>query len=620
LNKSITAAVLHALSILTTRLNKVNEGKLPKFISILLFGANMKLKKLHVARGMMIATIGLIMAFQFYWIHKLYNDEWDSLKRESDVIFRETVYKLQVARFKKDTMFFKQSGDNMFNVEAIDVLKGQAKIPDGVPDDGKPKVIIHVEDTRLPEGMKIRVNRDTALKDNPTRMILPSTTSSEGGARKTTRIIYKSSLSDSAGPLNMDSIYQLMEQRIGQIQRTHDTNTTVVVQRVNAGAFLGKNIGSRTRSSAKTKIVRAKDSASKKSFARMQIPSPMQIFTTRSLNDSFSIKQLDSAYSKGLNKAGIKIPFTVTMSKTANGKSLKADSSKLVTQAIPVGLVHPVWYQASLLGATPYLLKSITPQIIFSLILVAFTIVTFIFLYRNVLAQQRLGEIKNDFISNITHELKTPIATVNVAIEAMKNFNALQSPERTKEYLDISSSELQRLSLLVDKVLKLSMFEKHEIELNREHFDLNGLVQEVMNSMRLQFEKCKGTISLHTSSPHTNVYADRLHITSVVYNLLDNGIKYCRENLHVDVNIWEEEGNVYLSVKDNGIGIDPIYKNKIFEKFFRVPSQDKHNTKGYGLGLSYVAHIIKQHKGTIRVESEPGVGSTFIIQLPAGGE
>jgi signal transduction histidine kinase len=261
-------------------------------------------------------------------------------------------------------------------------------------------------------------------------------------------------------------------------------------------------------------------------------------------------------------------------------------------------------------------MRKIAPQILLSLLLVAFISISFLFLYRNLLAQRRLTLMKNDFISNITHELKTPIATVNVAIEALRNFDALQSPERTKEYLDISASELQRLSLLVDKVLKLSMFENKDIELQKSDFNLKELVEEVMHSMRLQFQKNKASISFKTAGEPFHIHADRLHITSVIYNLLDNALKYGGSKPEIKVELAATPQEFKLRVEDNGIGISPEYANKVFEKFFRVPSGDHHNIKGYGLGLSYAAHVVHQHGGTISVDSQPGKGSAFTIKLP----
>ena len=280
-----------------------------------------------------------------------------------------------------------------------------------------------------------------------------------------------------------------------------------------------------------------------------------------------------------------------------------------------IGFAHPVTYELSLGNSFGYLIKKLISPILFSLFLVGVTVFSFGLLYRNLQRQRKLTEIKNEFISNITHELKTPIATVGVAIEALRNFNAINDPQRTKEYLDISQNELQRLSLLVDKVLKLSIFEKKEIELKYELLDLKGVVDEVVSSMRLQIEKHHAIVSINTEGD-THLQGDRLHLLSVVFNLLDNALKYGNGNIAIKFDLKEKENEIELSVADNGIGISQEYKDKVFEKFFRVPLGNTHNTKGYGLGLSYVSHVIQRHKGKIEVESQPGLGSKFIITLP----
>jgi two-component system phosphate regulon sensor histidine kinase PhoR len=285
---------------------------------------------------------------------------------------------------------------------------------------------------------------------------------------------------------------------------------------------------------------------------------------------------------------------------------------------VTIGFAHPVTYELSLGNTFGYLLKKLASPILFSLFLVGVTVVSFVLLYRNLQRQRKLTEIKNEFISNITHELKTPIATVGVAIEALKNFNAINDPKRTQEYLDISQNELHRLSLLVDKVLKLSMFEQKEVELKYESLNLKDVVDEVVSSMRLQVEKHHATVSV-TTDGNTSLHGDRLHLLSVIFNLLDNALKYGNGNTAVKFDLSEKENAIELAVADNGIGISPEYKDRVFEKFFRVPAGNTHNTKGYGLGLSYVAHVIQKHNGKIEVESQPGLGSKFIITLPKGG-
>jgi two-component system phosphate regulon sensor histidine kinase PhoR len=170
--------------------------------------------------------------------------------------------------------------------------------------------------------------------------------------------------------------------------------------------------------------------------------------------------------------------------------------------------------------------------------------------------------------------------------------------------------------MLVDKVLKLSMFEQQQIELKYEKFDVCKLSAEVINSMRLQFDKYKAEVSLDSKGTDCFIIADRLHITSVLYNLIDNALKYSGNNPEIKIVIEEKETEIQLSVTDKGKGIPSEYKDKVFEKFFRVPHGDAHDIKGYGLGLSYVSHIIAKHKGTIHIESELGKGSTFILKLP----
>jgi len=328
-----------------------------------------------------------------------------------------------------------------------------------------------------------------------------------------------------------------------------------------------------------------------------------------SLQDSLKIPEITRAYQQKLKEELLPLPFNISFSDKMSGED-ETDFSD-----VTVGFVHPITYHLELGNTFPYLLKKIMLPILFSVFLVGVTILSFVLLYKNLLKQRRLADLKNEFIGNITHELKTPIATVGVAIEALKNFNAIQDPERTKEYLDISSNELQRLSLLVDKVLKLSMFEKKEIDLQYEMFDLRDIVNEVVASMRLQIEKYHAVV-LVTQKGDTNLRADRLHLLSVVFNLLDNALKYSKEEPKIEIALEGDNDTVQLRVTDNGIGIATEYRNKIFEKFFRIPTGNTHNTKGYGLGLSYVAHVLQKHNGKISVDSKLGGGTAISVLIP----
>jgi len=260
--------------------------------------------------------------------------------------------------------------------------------------------------------------------------------------------------------------------------------------------------------------------------------------------------------------------------------------------------------------------KRLIPQILFSILLFGITSLAFFFIHKNLQAQKRLTALKNDFISNITHELKTPITTVGVAIEALSNFDALQNPARTQEYLDISKQELNRLSILVDKVLKMSMFDEKEPVLKLEQLDLQDLIENVLNSLKLVFEKNQANVSFKKSTDQILIEGDKIHLTNVIYNLIDNALKYSPSNPEINLKIDTTEKAITLSVSDKGMGIPKEYQAKIFDKFVRVPTGNEHNIKGYGLGLSYVANIIKQHKGTIQVDSDKGIGTTFSFSLP----
>jgi signal transduction histidine kinase len=350
--------------------------------------------------------------------------------------------------------------------------------------------------------------------------------------------------------------------------------------------------------------------------------SPMIQFleTNKTLNDSIPLKQIDSAYRESLGKNYKKLPYTILYKKYPQQTVRKADfepdsSDQVITSKVFVGYNTPYSYQASFSNTPSFILGKMNMQIGGSILLLLFVLLSFVTLYRSLLAQRRLTIIKNDFISNITHELKTPIATVNVAIEALRDFGGLQNPARTKEYLDISVAELQRLGMLVDKVLKFSLFENQEIALQNESFDLLLLIKDVMDSMKLQFEKQQAVAELETIGENFMIDADKLHITSVIYNLLDNALKYSKEDPHIKVTLIRHTEYFELRISDNGVGIPEAYRAKIFEQFFRVPNGDRHNIKGYGLGLSYVNHIVQKHMGFVEIETELEKGSTFIVKI-----
>lgn len=357
-------------------------------------------------------------------------------------------------------------------------------------------------------------------------------------------------------------------------------------------------------------------------------------FVLRMGGDSLNIDSIRVNFKKAIEKTGYDLPFeikSIAVLPPPDFQSIrtigfrehepwedsvtsKVLSNKLSSEWVRFDPLHR--YAVVLAGIRPIVIKEISPQIFFSLFLTLLTSAAFIIMYRSIRAQQKLMELKNDFISNITHELKTPITTVGVAIEAIKDFKAIHNAALTNEYLGIAQNELNRLSILTDKILKTAIFENKGIEFRPEPIELDSLIEQVLASMKLVFEKQGAKVTFEKQGDDFIVMGGNVHLTSVVYNLLDNALKYSLINPEIKVALKGTSTQLIFSVTDNGIGIPTEYRKKVFEKFFRVPTGDVHNIKGYGLGLSYVESVVRSHHGTIKVESEPGKGSNFIVTLP----
>ena len=264
-----------------------------------------------------------------------------------------------------------------------------------------------------------------------------------------------------------------------------------------------------------------------------------------------------------------------------------------------------------------YISSSVTfivPSIIFSLIL----LVTFIFTIYIVFRQKRLSEMKNDFINNMTHEFKTPISTISLAAQMLKDPAVGKSPQMFQHISGVINDETKRLRFQVEKVLQMSMFERQKATLKMKEIDANELISGVVNTFALKVERYNGKITSNLEATDPVIFADEMHITNVIFNLMDNAVKYKKpeEDLELKVRTWNESGKLMISIQDNGIGIKKENLKKIFEKFYRVHTGNLHDVKGFGLGLAYVRKIILDHKGTIRAESDLNVGTKFIIALP----
>ena len=251
-------------------------------------------------------------------------------------------------------------------------------------------------------------------------------------------------------------------------------------------------------------------------------------------------------------------------------------------------------------------------SIIFSLIM----IIVFYVTLKTILKQKKLGEIKNDFINNMTHELKTPIATISLAIDAINNPQIKHNEEKFNQYTSILKEENQKLNNHVERVLQIALLDKSELQLHKSTCNLIELINSSINNHQLQIRSKQAQVVFN--HPQTAVFfnGDEFHLLNVFNNLLDNALKYSSDKCSINISITVKSQSIEIVFKDNGIGIDSHLHQKVFDKFFRVQGGNLHDVKGFGLGLSYVKSIVESHRGVIELQSEKNKGSEFIIKLP----
>lgn len=253
---------------------------------------------------------------------------------------------------------------------------------------------------------------------------------------------------------------------------------------------------------------------------------------------------------------------------------------------------------------------------IFMVIIVSVVFLFFAFAISIIVKQKRLSEIKTDFINNMTHELKTPISTIALSSDMLMRGDFSDDPEKLKRYASIIYKENKRLENQVERVLNVAKMDKETLQLKKESFDMHELLVEVKENFEFNQLEHGGEIEMNLDATNFKLEVDPVHISNVVFNLLDNAIKYCEVQPHVVLRTKNEKNNFELEISDNGIGIKREDLKLIFDKFYRVPTGNLHNVKGFGLGLYYVKIVIEQHGGSIHVKSSVGKGTTFTIRLP----
>ena len=252
---------------------------------------------------------------------------------------------------------------------------------------------------------------------------------------------------------------------------------------------------------------------------------------------------------------------------------------------------------------------------------IGFTIVlllTFIFTIAVIFRQKRYTEIKNDFINNMTHELKTPISSISLAAQMLNDDAVGKSPQMMKHLGGVINDESKRLRFLVEKVLQMSMFDNKTASFKKKELDLNELLEQIASTFSLRVEHTGGKIEMEIGAVDSALYVDEVHFQNAITNLMDNAVKYRKPDQPVNIHIrtWNENDRLWFSIADNGLGIKKENVKKVFDKFYRVHTGNVHDVKGFGLGLAYVKKIINLHEGEIKCESELGKGTKFIVNLP----
>jgi len=345
---------------------------------------------------------------------------------------------------------------------------------------------------------------------------------------------------------------------------------------------------------------------------------------TTPIDKRVSYKMLDSILKSELKNRGIKqtSPILAVLkrdSSTTNIKSDKFDAEKIEFM-VPLFLDrndHIEYYlAANFENRNLAIIAPTVPVISLTFVLTMIIITVFSLSIYNMQIQRKSSEVKTDFINNMTHEFKTPIATINIASDALKNEKIYTDPEKVKYYANLIKQENKRMNAHVEMVLRMSKLEHNQMDMNFEEVNLNGIVQKSVEPIRFIVEERNGTIFEEYNAEHSFVKGDPFHLENIIINILDNARKYSPEAPEVRVKTYNKDQSFIIEISDKGMGMSSSVLKKIFEQFYREETGNIHNVKGHGLGLAYVKKIVQLHGGQVWAESTQGKGSTFYIKIP----
>ena len=517
-----------------------------------------------------VAVIALI-GMQFYWVQssvELRKEEFsrnvtDALKSVSDYLMRHEAASMIQAQEQNRYLFIDDNAEEKINLAGGDTNYDYMMVERYVQDGEQVQISISEEQ----DGIKISDTKETINKDLPKFGI------------------------------EVDSEVWSFGSGGGRAYRGISLNKELETRIENKEAFIGEIAKSLTR-----------------------------INFSKKLEDRIDSIFLDSILHLALFERGVKTKFEFGVF-DENG-IFRFGNKPEASEKLKESIYRTRLFKNDLVGKPGYLkvyfpkekgfiLKSTIFMLLTSLLVVLVIIYIFYWTVKAIIIQKKNSEIKNDFINNMTHELKTPISTISLAVEVLNDPAMAGNKNLLSRYLGMINEENKRLGMLVEEVLQSAALDRSAFKLKEEELNIAQLVTEVVNKMDIKVKERQGRVEVEIdNSGDYNFTGDRVHLTNVLYNLMDNAIKYSRENPEIQIEVLNVVNQIAIKVSDNGIGIAPEHSKKVFEKLYRVPTGNLHDVKGFGLGLNYVKTIVTRHHGSVEVKSVLGKGSTFIIYLP----
>lgn len=369
--------------------------------------------------------------------------------------------------------------------------------------------------------------------------------------------------------------------------------------------------------------------AQKSNLTQQVIDYMMDIRRVKPIKERIKEAILDSLIDVELQITGIRTNFEYGVYNITGNKMVFQKTGKYPSQLLSDASYQFALFPSDIQGSTNFLivyfpnernflLRQMASLLFVSVVFILIIIFSFFFTVSTVFKQKKLSEMRSDFINNMTHEFKTPISTISLACEALKDKDIVKTESLFDNYIGIIGEENTRLKSMAEKVLQTAIIDKGQLKLRKEWVDFNEIIREAVKKINMQVENKGGQILLDLNTENVKLKADRMHLMNLILNLIENANKYNLSKPEILISTEETDFGVNLLVQDNGIGISKNNQKKIFDKLYRVPTGNIHNFKGFGLGLSYVKAIVEKHDGSVSVSSELNKGTTFKIFLPFG--